>query len=83
MNKPDDRQRTTESRRILDRISDEADRSSLLSRATSGVRSHVTAKDGQAEDRIDRLGTRIGRSLALILTAAVVVGLAIFLFLGG
>lgn len=82
MSKEDDRQRKTESQRILDRISREAD-GGPLARVSAGLRGHVTAKDGEAEDRIDRLGTRIGRALGLILTAALVIWLIVFLIRGG
>ena len=83
MNKPDDRERDAESRRILDRVSREVDGGSLMMRATSGLRRHVTARDGEADDSIDRWGTRIGRSLALILTLALVIWLITFLIRGG
>ncbi len=82
MNPPDGDRRAEESRRILDRVSREAD-SSVLGRASAGLRDHITAKDGEAEDRIDRLGTRIGRSLGLILTAALFIWLVVFLIRGG
>jgi hypothetical protein len=82
MSKQDDGQRTTESRRILDRISREAD-NGPVARASARLRDHVTAKDGDADDGIDRWGTRIGRALGLILTAALVIWLVAFLIRGG
>ena len=81
MNERDDA-RKAESERILARIARE-ETPSVLSRATSGIRQHVTAKDGEAEDNIDRLGTRIGRAIGLILTVGLVIWLVIFLIRGG
>ncbi|WP_274627359.1 hypothetical protein [Arvimicrobium flavum] len=72
-----------ESKRILDRVSREVDSSSLLMRASDRVRRHVTAKDGEAEDAIERWGMRIGRGLGLILVVAVVIWLVLFLIRGG
>ena len=83
MNRREDEQRATESRRILDQISSETDGGTLLSRASAGLRDHVSAKDAYADDHIDRLGTRIGRSVGLILTAALVIWLVVFLIRGG
>lgn len=81
--KQDNEHRARESRRILDQISRETDGGSLLSRATGGIRSHVTAKDAEAEDPIDRLGTRIGRAVGLVFTIGLVVWLVVFLIRGG
>lgn len=78
----DDARRQAESKRILDRIERE-EAHSVLSRATAGVRRHVTAKDGEAEDRIDQLGTRIGRALGLILTAGLIIWLVVYLIRSG
>jgi hypothetical protein len=82
MPRPGEDERDTESKRIIERISRESD-GGMLSRATSGLRDHVTAKDGEAEDAIDRLGTRVGRSLALILSVALIIWLIVFLIRGG
>lgn len=83
MSEPGNDERSAESRLILDRLSREAGHEPLLRRATSGLRNHVTAKDGEAEDAIDRLGTRIGRSLALILSAGLIIWLLVFLIRRG
>ena len=77
-----DDERHDESRRILDRVSREVDGGSLLMRATSGLRRHVTAKDAEAEDAIDYWGTRIGRALGLLLVAAAIAWLIVFLMRG-
>lgn len=83
MSEPGNDERSAESRRILERISREGGRDPLLSRATAGLRNHVTARDGEAEDAIDRLGARIGRSLALILSAGLIIWLIVFLIRRG
>lgn len=79
----DDGERTAESRRILDRVSREADSGSLLARASSGLRRHVTAKDAEADDPIDYWGTRIGRALGLIICAGLFIWLIVLLIRGG
>ena len=79
MARDSDEERDAEARRILDRISRESDGGSLLTRATSRLRRHVTAKDAEAEDAVDYWGTRIGRILGLILVAACVIWLISFL----
>lgn len=83
MAREQDEERNAESRRILDRVSREVDGGSLLMRATSGLRRHVTAKDAEAEDAIDYWGTRIGRILGLVVVAACLLWLILFLMRGG
>ena len=83
MSDQDNERRREESRRILDRVSREVDGGSLLMRASESLRKHVTAKDGEAEDAIERLGTRIGRVLGLILGVGLVIWLVLFLIRGG
>lgn len=83
MSEPGNDERGAESRRILERISREGGRDPLLSRATAGLRKHVTARDDEAEDAIDRLGSRIGRSLALILSVGLIIWLIVFLIRRG
>ena len=78
-----DDERKEESRRILDRVSREVDGGSLLMRASDGLRKHITAKDGEAEDSIEYWGTRIGRVLGLILCALLIGRLVLFLIHGG
>jgi hypothetical protein len=63
-----------ESDRILGRISRESDGgSSLFARTARRARDHVSARDMDGDDRIELLGTRIGRVLGLILLAGLIV----------
>jgi hypothetical protein len=71
---PDDRNR--ESARILDRVALEAD-SSPATRAVRAGRDHVQAADLAGDDRLELWGTRIGRSLALVVTAGLIVWLVL------
>ncbi|MGE0501116.1 MAG: hypothetical protein AB7I79_05570 [Rhizobiaceae bacterium] len=68
-----------ESRRILDRVEQESARDVLgaAGRAARRVRSHVDASNVDPDDRIEVVGTRIGRVLGLIVTAVL---LALFLW---
>jgi hypothetical protein len=77
--KDDDGER--ESRRILDRIGRESDSGgvSLLARTAQSVRDHVTAADADRSDRIEYWGTRIGRSLGLVVVVAMMIWLVLYL----
>ncbi|PWJ85033.1 hypothetical protein C7441_104302 [Pseudaminobacter salicylatoxidans] len=77
-----DRDRTLESRRILERVSREADSGamSVVARVARKTRNHVTA--GDADDRIEQIGTRIGRVLGLLICAGLLLWLLIFLLRG-
>lgn len=79
-----DRDRTLESRRILERVSREADSGamSVVARVARKTRNHVTAGDADADDRIEQIGTRIGRVLGLLLCAGLLLWLLIFLLRG-
>ncbi len=69
-----------ESRRILDRIARETGPGdSLLGRAAKGAHDHVTAADVDPADKIEYWGTRIGRTLGLLLVAAILAWLVYFL----
>lgn len=69
-----DRERQQEANRILERISHEAGGgSSIFSRTARAVRRHVAASDVETDDRLVRLGTRIGRLLGLVLMAGLIV----------
>jgi hypothetical protein len=71
-----------ESRRILERIGREGESGgvSLLARTSRSVRDHVTAADIDQTDRIEYWGTRIGRSLGLVLVVAMMIWLALHLY---
>ena len=77
--KDDDGER--ESRRILERIGreDQSSGVSFLARTTQSVRDHVTAADADRADGIEYWGTRIGRSLGLIVVVAMMIWLVLYL----
>jgi hypothetical protein len=74
-----DRERKRQSERILDRVQQDAGRDALgvATRTASRVRRHVGAADADQDDRIEVIGTRIGRVLGLFLTAVLI---ALFLW---
>jgi len=75
-----DGDREAESRRILQRIAQESDPGgTFATRMTNRARTHLTAADVDPSDRIEQLGTRIGRWLAAAVTVAVLVGFVMFL----
>lgn len=83
MARPDD-QGDVESRRILDRVAREsaADGASFMVRSTNRVRDHLNASDVDPDDRIEIVGTRIGRAIGFVITLAII-GWLIFYILGG
>jgi hypothetical protein len=70
-----------ESRRILERMGREDQLSgvSFLARTAQSVRDHVTAADADQSDRIEYWGTRIGRSLGLVVVVAMMIWLVLYL----
>ena len=83
MARPDD-QGDVESLRILDRVAREsaADGASFMVRSTNRVRDHLNANDVDPDDRIEIIGTRIGRTIGFLITLAII-GWLIFYILGG
>ena len=79
----DDREseRKAESRRILERVSREAESGghSAIDRAAKRARDHVTAVDVDRDDWVEYWGTRIGRMLGLLLLAGLIAWLVIYL----
>ncbi|HEY6629916.1 MAG TPA: hypothetical protein VIZ90_00555 [Rhizobiaceae bacterium] len=79
----DDREseRAAESRRILERMSQEAASGgdSALDRAARRARNHVTAADVDRDDWVEYWGTRIGRTLGLLLLFGLIVWLVVYL----
>ena len=73
-----------ESRRILERIARETDPAgnSFVARSTKGMRDHVTAADADRADPIELWGTRIGRTLGLLLTLGLMVWLVLYVIRG-
>ncbi len=80
-----DRSDETESRRILDRVSQEAESGgrSMVGRATKRAVDHVSAADVDREDWAEYWGTRIGRILGICLVAGLIVWLVLFALRGG
>ena len=84
MAKDRDSEQRAESRRILDRVSREAESGgrSVIDRAARRARDHVTAADIEREDRVEYWGTRIGRMLGLVLLVGLIVWLVLYLAQG-
>jgi len=76
-----DSERRAEARRILERVSQEdaTGGHSAIDRATRRARDHVTAADVDRDDWVEYWGTRIGRTLGLLLLAGVIVWLVLYL----
>jgi hypothetical protein len=74
-------ERKAESRRILERVSREAESGghSAIDRAARRARDHVTAADVDRDDWVEYWGTRIGRILGLLLLVGLIVWLVIYL----
>jgi hypothetical protein len=74
----------SESRRILERVARETDPSgtSFVARTTKGVRDHVSAADADRDDPIEVWGTRIGRTIGLLLTLGLMVWLVLYVIRG-
>ena len=84
---PDDSQdsRQRESRRIIERVAQEAESGNrtVVDRMARRAHDHVTAADVDREDRIEYWGTRIGRVLGVFLAVGLIVWLVIFFVRGG
>jgi hypothetical protein len=68
---PSDRERSAESQRILDQVERESKRGGHFA-LPRRARDHLKAADADQSDRIEVLGTRIGRVLGPILIVALV-----------
>lgn len=69
-----------ESRRILERVAQED--TSFAARTARRVRDHVTAVDTDRDDWAEYWGTRIGRAVALVVLAGMIVWLILYLARG-
>ena len=78
---PDDQRK--ESRRILERVSREAEGGSMIGRATDRAQNHLTAADVDRGDWAEYWGTRIGRTLGALLLVGLIVWLVLYLAQGG
>ncbi len=74
-------ERRAESRRILERVSQEAESGghSAIDRAARRARDHVPAADVDRDDWVEYWGTRIGRILGRLLLVGLIVWLVIYL----
>lgn len=79
-----DSERKTESQRILDRVSREAESGgrSALERAAQRAREHVTASDVDRGDWAEYWGTRIGRTIGAVFLLGMIVWLVLYLAQG-
>jgi hypothetical protein len=80
-----DSERKAESRRILERVSQEAESGgrSVVDRAARRARDHVTASDVDQDDWVEYWGTRIGRTLGALALVGLIVWLVLYLARGG
>jgi hypothetical protein len=76
-----DEDRRKESRRILEQVSRDSD--SLLWRSASRARDHFAAREAEGGDWTELWGRRIGRALALVAAAILIVWLILYLSGGG
>ncbi len=75
--------RKTESQRILERVSREAESGgSFVSRTVKRARDHMTAEDADKDDWAEYWGTRIGRGLGIGLLVCLLIWLVLFLMRG-
>ena len=74
-------ERRAESRRILERVSQEAESGghSAIDRAARRARDHVAAADVDRDDWVEYWGTRIGRILGRLLLVGLIAWLVIYL----
>jgi len=71
-----------ESRRILERVAREAESGGIVQRATRRAQNHLAATDIGSDDRIEQWGTRIGRTIAALVSIAVIVAVLLYLLRG-
>lgn len=74
-----------ESRRILDRVARETAPGGVspIARAARSARDHVTAADSDRSDPIEYWGTRIGRTLGLVIAIGLLAWLVYVATRGG
>jgi hypothetical protein len=78
-----DGDRDAESRRILDRVAREQHSGlGFLGRGTERARGHLAADDADQNDWIEVWGTRIGRSIGIVVIAAFLVWAVSYLAAG-
>lgn len=79
----DERDDATESRRILQRLSQQSDgaaMSNAVRRSLDHARDHMAASDIDETDWVELWGTRIGRSIGLVLLVGLLIWLGLKFF---
>jgi tetrahydromethanopterin S-methyltransferase subunit G len=73
-----------ESRRILERVSHEAESGgrTVIDRATNRAKDHLTATDVDRGDWVEYWGTRIGRTIGALFLVGLIVWLVLYLAQG-
>ena len=71
-----------ESRRILERVAREAEGAGIVQRAAQRAQNHLAATDVDPDDKIEQWGTRIGRSIAALVSIAVIAAVLLYLARG-
>jgi hypothetical protein len=78
-----DGDRDAESRRILDRVAREAHSGiGFVGKGAERARSHLAAADADQNDWIEVWGTRIGRTIGIVIVAAFLVWVVSYLAFG-
>lgn len=72
-----------ESKRILERVSMEESGGTMFGRAAGRIRDHVAAADTDRSDWAEHWGTRIGRTLGLVVTVVLIGWLILYLLGAG
>jgi hypothetical protein len=72
-----------ESQRILERVSMEESGGTILGRTAGRIRDHVAASDTDRDDWAEYWGTRIGRTLGLVITVVLIAWLVLYLLGAG
>lgn len=62
-----------ESRRILKQIQGESEVGGLAHRTADRLHDHLTARDADPDDTVEKWGTRIGRAIGALVTVAVII----------
>jgi hypothetical protein len=71
-----------EARRILERMAQE-EAASPMQRMARRAQGHFSAADADPEDRIEVVGTRIGRALAFVIVLMILAWLFLYVLRGG
>lgn len=79
-----DDDKSKESRRILERVSQEAEAGgrSAIDRAANRARDHLAATDVDRSDWTEYWGTRIGRSIGALFLVGMIIWLVLYLAQG-